>query len=1154
MPDGLDGSELQRELAEVNRALAGEARRLAAHLDSAEGRRTLAHVWGALQPERSTVGRLRAGARAFMAFIDLHPAGDGEPLSRIGIPIVPGQVGFTPVAARDAGQVLALGSLYLGLADLVDSPRFARLWDVMVGADMVNTILRHALVGKPLPTPRVPPRVPPDLFDYIRDFAERHCVAGVISSSLQLSQAMRGRGVTSNATGITALDPPRGCAGQVVTIRGTGFGSRKPANVEVYFPKRTGSCQRATVALTGWTDTAIAVIVPRDVGVGCVGFVVDGSTGGSVLLAADSLIGEVTSCFGPLFAESIRSLYENVSPTFTVPCPPCLPGEANRFTGGLPTVDAFMGRRIRDGVDHFGTTADLRPGDMLELRWRTTNATEVQISALPVNGHLHELPPLPGPFGLTGNQLVRWSPSDSLAFASFTWDAAYKLRAINACGSVTATVTVQMRLPHPDRPAPNDFLWGVATAGRQVEGNLTDDWEIFTTDPLILKRLQYFKSSQNLKINPQSAGSALNHWAWGEFVRSVERARALGLNAYRLSVEWSRIEPGPGRFDATALGNYQMMIDVVLTHGMEPVVVLNHLSLPAWVQTPPRETAFTCGVPGGKDSDPGYLVSLRGWETGATVDAYVGYVEYVVTHLRDVTWWITFNEPLATTVPTGYLASVFPPGFLGDGSKGMAAVHHIIEAHARAYESIHRLDPTARVGITDQWLHCKENLGVDATRQFVYYHQDLLINALVHGNEDRDISVSNPRYERVLGIAEEDWRPHLDFFGLQYYKSVYPYWFCGVAVASPWLGGRVDLDLSTANYPYMLLNDMGWEMNPVGLYDCLMKLKQIARWHDQDLPILVAENGTAEVVDHNRAAYVTAHLEELVRAQNDGSPVLGYLHWSISDNWEWIEGYRPEARFGLFSVALPASDPVHSIKDGALALSQAVANPPMSITDAVNRYGRYRADGAIVEHPTASPGSTWHGTLDGRPITVVLSALGPAPAQPPARQRNLTGMLFHVDQRRWVRLDEVIWESATRTLQFSYRGYAIGGNPLPERIFVGVLDPAGNSFTGRVTQRTNGGQEALAWQASRVSFVGAWQGHLSPNALITLSLSCPERDWCGRVLMAMDWLPLDSIQMQQWGFTARHGGNIVAGVYSLGEISMSPFGAGLRRLPDGLPF
>jgi hypothetical protein len=100
-----------------------------------------------------------------------------------------------------------------------------------------------------------------------------------------------------------------------------------------------------------------------------------------------SFIGEVTSCFGPLFAEPIRALWESVSASaYPVPCPPCLPGDANRFTGGPPVIGSFLGHRSRDGVDHLGTSADLNPGDVLELRWTVINATAVQISALPVNG------------------------------------------------------------------------------------------------------------------------------------------------------------------------------------------------------------------------------------------------------------------------------------------------------------------------------------------------------------------------------------------------------------------------------------------------------------------------------------------------------------------------------------------------------------------------------------------------------------------------------------------------------------------------------------------------------------------------------------------------------------------------------------------------
>jgi beta-glucosidase len=1151
MPDTDEADILRRELHEVNDRLARTAERLVAYLDSAEGLRNRALIWGAIRSERSSSARLRAGARAFVALLDLHPAGDGEPLSRVGVPIFPEQEGYSTDVALSAGRLMALGSLYLGMENVDEGLQIARLWDVLVGGDVVNTVLRDALAGKRL-NPR--PRVPPHIFDYIRDFAQRNCVAGVTSAALDVTQVVRGRSVTSDARGITAIEPPRGCGGQLITLRGAGFGQPQPQGVDVYFPTRDGRCVRAEVVQAGWSDTAITVVAPQDVGSGCVGFVRDGSTGaGQLATVVSSFVGEVTSCLGPLFAEGVRAVWTNVTDSaLRVPCPPCSAGTANRFTGGPPVIESFLARRVRDADDHVGTTADLVPGDTLELRWRVDNADTVHISPIPVNGQLHELPPLAGLLPTVGNRLVRWEQNDPLAFATFSWDAAYELRAANGCATVAATVLVHMRHHRKNRPDPDDFLWGVATAGRQVEGGIaTDDWEIFTNDPQIKQRLYNFKTLVNLKIQPQPAKRALNHWAFGDFVHSVERAHALGLNAYRLSVEWSRVEPAPGHYDATALGNYQMMVAAVRAFGMEPIVVLNHMSLPAWALTPPRETAYTFfAIPGGKDTDPAFQASLRGWETTATVEAFVAYVKYVVTNLQDVNWWITLNEPLGTTVLAGYLGSIFPPGFFGDENRALAAIHHLIEAHARAYETIHRLSPSARVGITDQWLQCKDDLSPDAARQFEYYNQDLLINALVHGQEDRAISVDAPNYERVLGIPASEWRAHVDFFGLQYYKSVYPYRFCCVP---RWLGGRVDLDLADADFHHLLLNDMGWEMSPVGLYDCLMKLRQITHRNGEDLPILVAENGTAEVTDHNRAAYITAHLRQLERARQDGAPVIGYLHWSISDNWEWIDGYRPEARFGLFSVQLPADNPVHSITDGALAYARAVAAPPLSIDTAAKAFGSYRADGAGIEHPSLSPDTTWSGTLDGQPITLVLGSLGPAPSSPPARRRDLIGWLFHADKGRWVRLDEVVWESATRTIQFFHHGQSAGGDPTPERVFVGILDGNGATFTG-VATRPGAQPGAHAWQVSREPFVGAWQGHVTPNALITLSLSRPENRWLGRVLLATDWLPLESIHVHPWGFTASHGGNNVTGVFSLGSMTVSPWAASLTRLPDGLPF
>ena len=97
--------------------------------------------------------------------------------------------------------------------------------------------------------------------------------------------------------------------------------------------------------------------------------------------------------------------------------------------------------------------------------------------------------------------------------------------------------------------------------------------------------------------------------------------------------------------------------------------------------------------------------------------------------------------------------------------------------------------------------------------------------------------------------------------------------------------------------PHGLLNDLGWEIYPEGLYDTIMQIK--TRWNK---PVMVTENGIAEKLDKYRAPYIVAHIEQVKRAIDNGAKVLGYIYWSLMDNYEWQEGYRPEGRFGLYYV------------------------------------------------------------------------------------------------------------------------------------------------------------------------------------------------------------------------------------------------------------
>ena len=173
-------------------------------------------------------------------------------------------------------------------------------------------------------------------------------------------------------------------------------------------------------------------------------------------------------------------------------------------------------------------------------------------------------------------------------------------------------------------------------------------------------------------------------------------------------------------------------------------------------------------------------------------------------------------------------------------------------------------------------------------------------------------------------------KPRLDFIGINYYRSVYVlrdpgYEAFSAAFGSDFMGGYFKQEMRRSGHEHHLLNDLTWEIYPRGLYALLKEMHERYR-----KPVLITENGIAEENDRNRAAYIVSHLQQTLRAVQEGVDVLGYLHWSIVDNFEWFEHYNPEARFGLFTVDPgPGSNsgaPLRRhITEGALALQYMIA-------------------------------------------------------------------------------------------------------------------------------------------------------------------------------------------------------------------------------------
>lgn len=300
---------------------------------------------------------------------------------------------------------------------------------------------------------------------------------------------------------------------------------------------------------------------------------------------------------------------------------------------------------------------------------------------------------------------------------------------------------------------------GLAPGRGGIEG---DDWHSFTTSPAIRRRVNKLSSLVGRPVSLAPAGVAIRHGDLNFLRADFDRAQALGLNTYRFSLEWSRIQPrkpanNPPQasdFDETALEYYSRVIDEIRRRGMEPLITLNHMTLPLWVLDPPRESSIlsAVGLPTAVEDGP-FKASLRGWENAATVTAFVQFTDFVVRRYRDrVTYWLTLNEPVGSMIGVGYVGGIWPPGFNLDGGRAKTAYFNLIKAHVRAYNKIKEIDPDSRVGFAHAMLHAKVTSvsapgGVhDAARnQFDYFYNWHMLNAVVNGSVDVNITAGTYR-------------------------------------------------------------------------------------------------------------------------------------------------------------------------------------------------------------------------------------------------------------------------------------------------------------------------------------------------------------------------------------------------------------------------
>jgi beta-glucosidase len=415
--------------------------------------------------------------------------------------------------------------------------------------------------------------------------------------------------------------------------------------------------------------------------------------------------------------------------------------------------------------------------------------------------------------------------------------------------------------------SPDHFFWGAATAAHQVEGNNThsDFWVMEQIPGGIFK---------------EPSGEACDHYH--RYRQDIALLADLGLNSYRFSIEWARVEPEEGVFSGEAIAHYRDMLRACQEYGLTPIVTLHHFTSPRW------------------------LIASGGWQDAHTPERFATYVRHVIQELGNLLSYVcTINEAnigsviaqtmnrqdrglgqAETNAPVGVQeqelatpSSSTQNWFVQVASQfglepsqfhpflfaiGQEACQVILTAHKLAREAIKAINPAIRVGLTLALpdLQCAE------------------------GGEERLRAVEQEVYFNYLEALHHD-----DFLGVQTYSR---------SIIGP--DGVLPVPEGAER------TQMGYEFYPEALEGTL---RRVAR--HLDLPLLITENGLATDDDSRRVEYIRRAVAGMQRCLADGLPIIGYQYWSALDNFEWMLGF--EKRFGIVSVNLQTQK--RTIKESA---------------------------------------------------------------------------------------------------------------------------------------------------------------------------------------------------------------------------------------------
>lgn len=386
---------------------------------------------------------------------------------------------------------------------------------------------------------------------------------------------------------------------------------------------------------------------------------------------------------------------------------------------------------------------------------------------------------------------------------------------------------------------PKHFFWGASTSSHQVEGRNHNNWsvwelahaqELAQTAHQRLSWLPVWDKISDEAEEPENyvSGEGIEHYK--RYKEDFDFLAVLHLNAFRFSIEWSRLEPEEGKWNEREFAHYRRYIAELRKRKVEPFLNIWHWTHPVWFE------------------------EKGGFEKRENLKYWDRFIEKISEELfDDVEYVLTVNEP-NNYVHFGYFAAEWPP------QKRSVVLYlkvywNLVRAHKRAYKIIKKSRPHVQVGVA----HNLANIQAKKPHSIL----DLISTQMMR-------NFWNWWYLNRV-------RRQQDFIGVNYYFSDY---YTG-------LGWRKN--------PKVPLNDLGWYMEPEGIYPLLVRV-----WSRFKKPIFITENGLADREDQFRQWWLQQTIVAMERAISEGVDLRGYMHWSLLDNFEWAYGWWP--RFGLIEV------------------------------------------------------------------------------------------------------------------------------------------------------------------------------------------------------------------------------------------------------------